>query len=42
MKMLDQPVREPAPESGAETVYYDLAVVGAGIAGLNAPYAAVQ
>jgi thioredoxin reductase len=40
--MLDQPSREPVRESGAETAYYDLAVVGAGIAGLNALYAAVQ
>lgn len=40
--MLDQSNGEPGRQSDAETAYYDLAVVGAGIAGLNALYAAVQ
>jgi Pyridine nucleotide-disulphide oxidoreductase len=42
MKMLDQPDGAPARDIGAQTVNYDLAVVGAGIAGLNALYAAIQ
>lgn len=40
--MLDQSIRGSVPEGNAETAFYDLVVVGAGIAGLNALYAAVQ
>lgn len=40
--MLDQPNRGPARESHVGTASYDLVVAGAGIAGLNALYAAVQ
>ena len=40
--MLDQSIRGAVPEGDAETACYDLVVVGAGIAGLNALYAAVQ
>jgi len=40
--MLDQTGSEKARESEADAVHYDLVVVGAGVAGLNALYAAVQ
>ena len=40
--MLDQSNRGAVSEGDAETACYDLVVVGAGIAGLNALYAAVQ
>jgi thioredoxin reductase len=40
--MLDQSIERPVRETDAGTACYDLVVVGAGIAGLNALYAAVQ
>lgn len=40
--MLDQSTRTHNRDTGAETPFYDLVVVGAGIAGLNALYAAAQ
>lgn len=40
--MLDQTSSEKAHESQVDVVHFDLVVVGAGVAGLNALYAAVQ